>query len=110
MKWLHFSHPNGITSWCLPLEPLQNLGDDSLKILPGEEVQWRQMKHWKTSGDSHEENKSYFARAVKHFCCVFPGSMYKLFENEYKEWFILSLVNNNMVVEEARAKGHLCNT
>lgn len=37
-KWLHLSDLNGITSSCLPLEPLQNLGADILKILVGEEL------------------------------------------------------------------------
>lgn len=43
-KWLHLSDLNGITFSCLPLEPLQNLGADILKILVGEEVQLRLRK------------------------------------------------------------------
>jgi len=34
--------------------------------------------------------------------------MYKLFENEDKEWFLWSLVNSNAAAEEGRAKGHPC--
>lgn len=105
MKWLHLSLLNGITFWCLPLEPLQILGADSLKILLGVEVQLR-----KITGHNAKKNKNFLScESCKTFllCSVLPRNIYKLFENEYKEWFILSLVNSNMVVEEARAKAHL---